>query len=190
LEVGDDTISGIDEAILLALGRVTVEFQRMEQILVFLIQVLIDPDPRIGRIVTTQLSFQRICDMCLALFLYRTKAEELHHELANLVNRAKEAEQQRNSYVHSWWSIQATNDDTRPVGRFKSRLKKGEWTLDSEIIDAFKLDELANRMSSISSDLVRFMVRAKDEGFLDPGYFATFKRDGQYVFLAFSPNNW
>ena len=162
----------MDDRVLRSLGRVTVKFQALEMTFCFLAQALVDPDPAIGQIVTSQLSFQKLCDVCLALFRRRVEDTELVDELEGLVKRAASAEQERNKYIHSRWMIMATDDDTRPIGRLKTGLRKRELVLDSEEIsaDGKELEDLATAMSGIAYDVMKLMIAARERGLIDFPY--------------------
>jgi hypothetical protein len=162
----------INRQILEALGRMTVEFQNLEMVLKFMVQALLDPDPAIGHIVTSLLSFHRLCDVSLALFRQRTKDEELILELEAIVKKAIAAEQERNVYVHSWWAIKANDEGRLPVGRLKSRLKKRELVFDSEDIDpkGDALNALAEEMARVGAATMQLMLKAREKGLLDFPY--------------------
>lgn len=163
----------IDDRILQGLGRITVEFQSLESVFRFLIQIIVDPkDPAIGQIITSQLSFQRLCDISLALFRHRVLDNKLIDELENLVKQAMTVEQKRNTYIHSLWAIRANDEGKFPVGRLKTKLKKRELTFDSEEIDPTGdvLNNLGKEMSQIVSNIVKLMINARSQGLIDFPY--------------------
>jgi hypothetical protein len=159
-----------DARICRGLGKIIVEFQKMEMMIVFLTHVLIDEDAVVGWIITSQLSFHKICDVCVALFRHRVDSQELGDELEAIIKRAASAEQQRNTFVHSAWVTKATNDGTKPVGRIKTKIKKRQFAIDSEEIIPEKLDDLSKSMGRIAYDIAMFMRKLRESGILDYPY--------------------
>lgn len=87
------------------LGRISVEFQRLESRLASGIAFLLDPDDAyLGAIVTAQLSFRVLIDLFAALYHHRFDDPLKDKELAKLLGRCAEAEQRRNQIIHSEWT--------------------------------------------------------------------------------------
>ena len=53
------------------LGRTIANFQMLEQLTEFFTWSLIGNDQDIGQMITSQLSFQKLCDLAFAIFKYK-----------------------------------------------------------------------------------------------------------------------
>ncbi|MGA8658103.1 MAG: hypothetical protein WB586_18320 [Chthoniobacterales bacterium] len=73
-----------------ALGRICVEFQRLETHLKAATTLLLDPDDwRVGTIVTTQLPFKGLLDLFYALYHHRFNDPNEHKELTKFLKKCK-----------------------------------------------------------------------------------------------------
>lgn len=98
----DQTVIDLEyERAVEAIGKVCVEFQRLETLLKVAIGDLLDPDHRLGMIVTAQLSFKAILDLFGALFEHRFNDPAQQKELEKFLGRCKAAEARRNQVIHS-----------------------------------------------------------------------------------------
>jgi hypothetical protein len=86
------------------LGKICVEFQRLESHLKVAIADLLDPHDSVpGMIVTAQVSFKAILDLFGALFEHRFNDPALQKKLAKFLDQCKAAEDRRNQVIHSHW---------------------------------------------------------------------------------------
>jgi hypothetical protein len=88
------------------LGRISVEFQRLETVLKLGIGLLIDPgDRKVGTILTAQLSFVKILDTFGALYAHRFHDADEWKELNLFLAACHKAEARRNQIIHSHWRL-------------------------------------------------------------------------------------
>ena len=118
-----------------ALGRITVNFQSCELWISFLTWQLMGAGQDVGRVLTSQLPFNRLCQVCLALFDIRETDSDLRARLSELVNRAQKAEERRNALVHSVWASPESPNDTSSM-RLKFSVRKGKFHVIQEDVDA------------------------------------------------------
>jgi hypothetical protein len=104
--------SNVSDEMLRALGRVTVNFQLTEMMLNMLTWMLISEDARIGKIITSNLSFSRVCDVFLSIVRLKADGQdELITEVEGLIKKASELEQERNTLVHSCYTVASATAD-------------------------------------------------------------------------------
>ena len=94
------------EKVVEGLGKICVEFQRLETNLKAALGLLVDPDNiHIGTIVTAQLSFGAILDLMYALYHYRFNDPLELEKLDLFLGECKRAEERRNQIIHSHWQV-------------------------------------------------------------------------------------
>jgi hypothetical protein len=81
---------------------------------------LISNDQRLGQIITAELSFRNLVGILSSIFKYRNNNQELIEELNKLLDRAIQAEEQRNLIIHSNWAVGSSQDT---ISRYKTRPK-------------------------------------------------------------------
>lgn len=148
---------------LAALGLITANFQVLEKYTEFFVWSLIGQDQEIGQIVTSQMSFDRICDTLYSLFRYRTQNSEMIKELDNIIQRTFQAEEKRNSVIHSSWLGLGSPDSS--ITRFKitSKWKKGLKHQYEEMTPG-DLRKIALFIKQVQEELQSFIVKAQGEG--------------------------
>ena len=87
------------------LGKICVEFQRLEGYLKTAISLLLVPDDfRLGTIVTAQLSFPATLDLFYALYHHRfPDPQSTLKDLNKFLEKCGKAATRRNEIVHSYW---------------------------------------------------------------------------------------
>lgn len=157
----------LNDAFLKALGRISANFQALEMYIAAFTWSLISSDQNVGQIVTSQISFSRLCDLLSSLFRHKVKSPDLIEELDGILQRASEAEQQRNTIIHSAWLTDEEDTDKSP-SRFKitSKRKKG-FDIQVEDTDADKLNEIADLLRDVAKEIIPFMSRVKERGYID-----------------------
>ena len=147
----------LNDNFLQALGRITVNIQTLETVLSFITWSLIGPDQKVGMIITSQMSFKRLCNLLGALFRHKVQSPERVEELNDLLRRAATVEQRRNTVIHSTWS---TSDEAGlpEASRFKitASRKKG-LNIQSEGATLDDLNEIADEMREVIRVLISFM---------------------------------
>lgn len=138
----------VDEELLKALGRLTVNFSSLETFLQFLTWGALGPDQVKGQLVTSQLSFKRLLGLLESL-AGRYFPTESRESLAELVKRARRIEERRNVLIHSTWADSSGEITTR----FKTTLKGSSF----EDVKASDVHALADQIREVVADLMKFM---------------------------------
>jgi len=88
------------------IGRLCMAFQNLESVICFLTWTLIGECQQVGQIVTSNMSFSRVCDTLVGLSVYRFGEDtDTTKSIAALVKQASQLEQKRNRFIHSYWTI-------------------------------------------------------------------------------------
>lgn len=111
----------LDDRILKTIGRITVSFAYFENEIVFFISHLFH-NLDLGSAITAPLSFKNRIDVLDALFRLYVEDETSRNRLKELLGRAAEAEERRNSLIHSIWLNDHVSGD---VTRIKDKVKRG-----------------------------------------------------------------
>jgi len=153
---------------LAALGLITFNFQNFEKEIEFLAWALIGSDQEIGQIVTSQMSFRKLCDTLGSLIRYRTSDAELISELDGLLDKAAKIEQERNTIVHSAWFWSMAHDPKGAITRLKITAK-GDKGLKHQYqsVQVSDLSSIASSIKSVASEVMAFRIKAKDRGVID-----------------------
>ena len=151
---------------LAALGLVSTNYQVLEKYVEFFVWTLIGQDQEIGQILTSQMSFRRLCDTLCSLFRHRVQDSEMVEELEGIIKKAAQAEERRNALIHSsWWGLESTD---LPVTRLKitSKRKRGlKHTYES--MDPDDLREVALFIKEVVEELQDLIDKAQDEGIVN-----------------------
>lgn len=159
------------DSLVLALGRLILNFASLEETLSMAIWLLIDcSDDAIGKIVTAGMPFSGLIEVFEALYRHRlvgllealaaeskTDAEdrsalELEEHLADLVKRMRTANEQRNGAIHSAWAVQAKETSSYLKYKFTTKGSKGLHKTETKIT-ANDLWELSDSIVEIRDDL-------------------------------------
>jgi hypothetical protein len=144
------------------IGEVTVAFQTLE----FYVRVgavsFLGDDETIGLIATSGLSFRSLCQLLDALYRHRGCSADRLKKLADLLERARQAEEWRNAIMHSTWLISAEDTrDGRDVVRLNIKAKSGKGlTIQTEHIKPDQFRQLSNELW----ELVGALKALYDEG--------------------------
>lgn len=150
-----------------ALGRISVNFQILEASITFFIWNLIGSDQNIGKIITSQVSFSKNCNLLSSLFRYRVQDTIKIKELNNILKRVGEAEQRRNTIIHSIWTINDEDPKAKPLRIKITSNRKAGLNMQTEDIEAEELNKIANLFSELVDDLIIFMEKAKKKGYIN-----------------------
>jgi hypothetical protein len=132
-----------------AVGRVVVNFQYLETIVVGLIWIVVGPDENIGQRITACVPFAKLCELLTSLFRYHVREPPMVEKFERLMARARDVNTNRNRIVHSWWSIDLVSGE---LSRLKPKAKGAQY--DSENIDA---DALAISIGNLADDFATFI---------------------------------
>jgi hypothetical protein len=131
------------------LGRLCINFQYLEVNICLLTWSLIGANQTVGQIITTNMSFSRICDILVGLSKYRFGEDaSTTTTIVKLVKQASHIEQERNKFIHSYW---ITDDSSGSVGRFKFSLNRNKGFDESHPdVDVQQLREIADEAVQLS----------------------------------------
>ena len=138
-----------------AIGDITVSFAMLEGVLESLIWDLASPqDQRIGQIITAELSFKQRLHLASSCLRHKYSDRAKHEQMDALRQRALAVENERNKITHSTWAVGDTRETITRV-KITAKARKG-WTMKFEQISIKKLDELAEQIRVLSSDITMF----------------------------------
>ena len=136
------------------LGRITVNFQLIELQFAFVLWLLIDEnDQRKGQIITSQMSFSKICDVLMSFVKHKIPNEKSVEKLEEYVKRASQLEQKRNSVIHSSWTT-GGEDDISIRFKYATSRKKGLQVI-SEKITPGNLKDIADEAQEITNGFLK-----------------------------------
>jgi hypothetical protein len=188
----------LDEDYLIAIGKITVNFATLEQVISLFIWNLIEYDnvaklilldsptelsrswieylmcnryefkrespKKLGQILTVNLSFRQKIDLLSALLKYNNNGLHLI-DLEQALNKAIQAEQKRNTIVHSVWAKQIMN---YRIARIKAIAKKNKGLkVDIEEISAKNLEEIADFIANTAYDIQTLVIQYYNPDFYD-----------------------
>lgn len=146
----------LPDEILIALGRITVNFAQVEDVIAFYTGALVAPaDAPVGDTITANTSFRNLVSLLSSLHRYRVDDEAQQEKLDELLRRALTLEGQRNTVTHSTWS--PTPDPTQ-VMRWKNTAAKGKGLRrQAQRMSVAELNTIADELEQLYADITRFM---------------------------------
>ena len=139
------------------LGKCIVQFQLIEEVLSVCISSMVGRSRKIGKIVTTEMSYKARVAVYRALFIHHFGTDSLPDDILELISRLNWAEQERNSLVHSLWD--ASEEFPETIMRSKAACRKKGLNVDKEHIRPEELEDLANLYEGIATDLTYLTER-------------------------------
>jgi len=139
------------ESGLARLGECISNFQRLEDSLSRCISGMIGRDRHAGAIVTVEMSYRAKVAVFGALFRYRFGSADLPEDVSELFGRLRDAEQRRNSLVHSMWDVSVKQPTT--IKREKSACRKSGLVRDLQHMTPDELEEAHEIFEGIEKDL-------------------------------------
>lgn len=136
------------------LGRLTVNFSLLEFYLHFLFFMVSGRNSHLTKVMTSQLSFQRIVACIKSLYpnIVTDQAKQVH--LFAVLSKALNMEGNRNKHIHSIWLPDDVNNPTELAVRYKHTIhrKKG---LQSQIeqVDHTLVNQLSEDLLKCSFDI-------------------------------------
>jgi hypothetical protein len=142
----------VGEKHLIALGKITVNFQLVEHHLAKLIWALLASDLEVARTVTAELSFRTLVAVASSLYRLRVSKPASISAMEDVMRRACKAEEKRNTMIHSTW---IAGDPSEDPGRLKSTAKlKHGLKHHYEEVPVKDLERIATDLSEVAFDLV------------------------------------
>ncbi len=131
------------------IGKICVEFQRLETILRTATASLVHPsEPTIGAIVTAQLSFRALLDLYYALHQHRYDNVLADKELAKFLGQCAKAEERRNQIIHSYWAPDYLGGKGAKRTKFTAKGRK-ELKQQVEILSKADLEKIAAELHAL-----------------------------------------
>jgi hypothetical protein len=131
------------------LGRICVEFQRLETILKTATASLVHPnDPTVGAIVTAQLSFRALLDLYYALHHHRYDNALADKELDKFLGQCAKAEERRNQIIHSYWAPDYLGGKGAKRTKFTAKNRK-ELKQQVEVLSKADLEKIADELRAL-----------------------------------------
>lgn len=134
------------------LGECISEFQRMEEVLSICISAMIGKSRKVGKILTSEMSFRAKVAVFRALFIHHYGDSPLPKDILELVARLNWAEQERNTLVHSLWDASEKNPEF--IRRKKTACRKDGLITHHEHITPDELEALSRLYEGITTDLI------------------------------------
>ena len=151
---------------LAALGLVSANYQVLEKYVEFFVWTLIGQEQEIGQVLTSQMSFGRLCDTLCSLFRCRVQNLEMIEELESTIKKAAQAEERRNTVIHSSWCGLESTD--LPIIRFKITSKRRTGLKHTyQSMNPDDLREMALFIKEVVEELQGLMVKAQGKGIIN-----------------------
>jgi hypothetical protein len=144
------------------IGRVTVRWAELEDVLGDFIASLLDDERRYTRVIATELSYQGLTNLLVSLYIERHGDDSDLASLRQLLVRADAVEQARNQIVHSTWISAGVS---HVVTRVKSTAKRKHGY--STFVEKYDLDRfraVSDEIANVRSDLARFALSLIEKG--------------------------
>jgi hypothetical protein len=140
------------------LGKICVEFQRLESYLKIAIPILLAPDDLgLGGIVTAQLSFNATLDLFYALYHYRFPDPAELKELKEFLGKCASAEIKRNKMIHSRWEFDSESGKGAIRTKHTAKNRK-EFKRQREILSSADMEEIAGELRALWDEFFRDWV--------------------------------
>lgn len=140
-----------------AIGRISVEFSNAEMWVNAFSWQLIGPDQFVGQIVTSKMSFRNTLDLFAALFRHRFKDALLHEKCDALLAKLANAEDRRNTMLHSMWTYQTANLAEPTRLKITAPRNRG-LTHTKETVTAAQLEAVADACNAAVRDFSDMMI--------------------------------
>jgi hypothetical protein len=137
---------------MMQLGEAIASFQFLEEKISDCIAALIGRDRKIGRIISSELSFRAKVSVFVVLFLHRTTLSKLPDDMRNFVGKLYEAEQRRNTIVHSCWDANFQKPST--IKRRKRVCRRDGFKEIREHVEPLELEENTKAFENLAEDLL------------------------------------
>ena len=133
------------------LGECIAHFQWVEEALNICISALIGSSRKVGRIVTSEMSYRAKIAVYSSLCHHVLGLNELPEDLRELISRLHWAEQERNALAHSLWGV--SEKDPNVVRREKTTSRKGRFVATEEFLTPDELQDLGDLFEGVATDL-------------------------------------
>jgi hypothetical protein len=143
------------DKLMLALGRMTVRFQELENAFRYIACSILDPRERtLGEIATNRLSYKNLVETTFAL--YQFKHPKLDNESLESCSkwfaRARKAEETRNQLIHSVWA-----DSPDETGAFKRMKHSRNFSQQVHHVTVADLEQFNDELRKITRAMVTYI---------------------------------
>jgi len=141
-----------------AIGRISMAFQQLEELVSCLVSQLISDDVQLGTIVTAELSFRNKLGLLSSLYLYRAGATKPPEALKALLATVHRAEEHRNTFLHSYW---VKSPVCGVLTRYKYTAKSGKgFVHQTEDLEPENVEAIVTEINGASDNLVAYFDKA------------------------------
>lgn len=124
------------------------------------------PGKRLGQIVTAELSFRQKINLLSSIYKDKiTNSNELA-ELDLVLKRAAQAEEKRNTLVHSVWTTYV-DTETDTVARIKAVAKRKGLKVEIKSVSLKDLESVADNITNVAYDIQTLIIRFYNPKFND-----------------------
>jgi hypothetical protein len=132
------------------IGRITVRWSEVEDVLGILVSSLLNDFQRYTRIIATELSYRNLTNLILSLYHERHGEDDDFSHLKELISKADKIEQDRNKITHSTWYSAGT---PHLVTRIKKTAKR-KYSSNIEHYAPESFRKISDEMVTLKHDLV------------------------------------
>jgi hypothetical protein len=150
------------------IGRITVRWAEVEDVLGIIVSSLLNDFQRYTRIVATELSYRNLTNLILSLYRERHGEDDDFLHLKELIGKADKVEQVRNKITHSTWYSAGT---PHLVTRIKKTAKR-KYSSNIENYDPESFRKISDEIVEIKKELVALIQSLIEKGkaFKNPVY--------------------
>jgi hypothetical protein len=151
-----------------AIGELSMAFQELENSLIWLFARLTDPNhDTVGVIIASQLPFGKLTAVLAAIFRYRVKDPTLVDRCDSLLKEGQQLEQQRNTYIHSFYDWREISGERITYERIKNRIKPGKgFSPDYEMLDTEKVGKISEQFRILIAGIDLFFEELQERGII------------------------
>ncbi len=148
----------------MAIGEMSMSFQELENSLLELFASLNNgADRTAGFIVGSTLPFRRLCQVIGTLSKHRVQDSDLNEWLSDILTKCQKLEDERNTYIHSFYPLFCFGDGIEVLGRFKHKITKRGYALYSEDHNSEKIRALAFEFTSCNRDVSDYLKELREQ---------------------------
>ena len=138
------------------IGKLSVGFQHIETILGLLIGRLMGTEKHIGSIISSQLSFRKLCELCGTLYRYRIKDENEITKFNLILQKLDKIAEERNTIIHSLLAIDIENNEATFIKIKPPRGK--DFEVKYKDANVSELNSLIDTMNSTNKELFNLYI--------------------------------
>ncbi len=128
-----------------SIGKICLNFSTIELLLSAFVTRFISDDPKIGAILTSEMSYQNNLKAFASLVKYKITDEHLQNDFSFIIRKLNEIEQKRNEILHSVYALK--NPTSEQIFRIKISSKQGKGLLTTEeLVNSKYFDNIINEI--------------------------------------------